>query len=93
MELSSGTLWLTRIQPGDRQPRGAKDGGVKEDEEHGRATDMVSEGASGVNGHVRESSCNKQTNSLAYRAPVECPAASDSVQCEDANQSCELYPR
>lgn len=81
---------LGRVQPGDGEPGGTKDGCVEEDEEGGGAADLGAVGVVGVDGCAGQAAGGEHADALADGAPVESPAAADPVEGEDADEGGEL---
>ncbi|KFY53226.1 hypothetical protein V497_08388 [Pseudogymnoascus sp. VKM F-4516 (FW-969)] len=85
---------LSRVQPGDSEPRSAEDGG--EDENHRRASCAEGGGAGGFTSgggletDGAEAAAEEHGDALGDGTPVEGFAAADAVECEDADEGGEL---
>lgn len=82
---------LGRVQPWNGQPRRSEDGGEEEDEEYSPATHArgVAAACFGVDRSAGQTAGAEHADALTDGAPVECPATTDSIEGEDANQSRE----
>ena len=82
---------LSRVQPWDSEPGGAEGGGKQEDHSDGTIGETLSLvralGSSDTGG--RKTTSSEHGNALDDGAPVEGPAATNSVESEDADQGSE----
>lgn len=78
---------LCRVEPWYREPSSSEDGRVKEDEECGGTADLRAAAAVAcIHGSSGKTAGDEHADALAGGAPVESPAATDSIQGEDTNE-------
>ncbi len=80
---------LGRVEPGHGQPCCAEDHGVEEHKENGAAAHagVAFAFGLGVDGGTGETTGAEHADALADGAPVERPAAANSIESEDADES------
>lgn len=81
------------VQPRDREPGGAKSSSEKEDHSHSTGAVAARRRATLhlVETQAREAAGKEHGNTLHDGAPVESPAAANTVESEDANEGGKLY--
>lgn len=85
---------LSRVQPGNRQPRGTENCRVEEHEERCSTTDVALAGlAFGIDGCASQPTGDQHANALANSPPVQSPTTTDAIDGEDTDQGGELTSR